>query len=78
MHGPTVTFHDLTVRGDCLYPGDYVQQFCATALTVRNDMGTVRITLDRPSPNGNDNVSVPSDRRTNIIRPIVRPATVTT
>ncbi len=64
-------WNNLRVRGDGLVPGDYLDSYQAYALHVRNDMGTVRIHLSEPSPNGNTHVTVPEDRLLDIVRALV-------
>ena len=64
------TNFELRVRGGDVYPGDYLHPYKATVLHVYNDLGTIRVKLSRPSPNGNDNVSFPADRTFPITRTV--------
>ncbi len=65
------TFHKLRVRGDAIHPSDYVVRYDATVISATNDMGTIRLILSQPSPNGNDRVSVAGDFLLEIERPII-------
>ena len=58
----------LRVRGDGLAPGDYLEGNKATVVHAYNDLGVVRIKLDQPNKNGNDNISVSADRTFTVSR----------
>ena len=66
----TVGKYELRIRGGSLLPGDYIKHFKATVIHSYNDMGTMRLKLDRESPNGNRDVTVTPDRTFEIVRPV--------